>query len=74
MFYRSRTKQPEKHGLTFLCRNVGVRSALAIGLVCRFDFLDDGIDQFSHWTSWFGVFQTCDGISQCGSWWTVLKG
>ena len=45
MFYRSRTKQPEKHGLTFLCRNVGVRSALAIGLVRRFDFLDDDINR-----------------------------
>ena len=51
-------------GLTFLCRNVGVRSALAIGLVRRFDFLDDDIDQFSHWTSWFAVFQTGDGFSQ----------
>ena len=52
MSYRSRTKQPEKHGLTFLCRNVGVRSALAIGLVRRFDFFDDDIDQFPHRTCW----------------------
>jgi len=36
-------------GLIFLCLNVGVRSAPAIGLVRRFDFLDDDIDQFSHW-------------------------
>ena len=52
MFYRSSTKQPENHGLTFLCRNVGVRNALAIGLVRRFDFFDDDIDQFPHRTCW----------------------
>ena len=45
MFYRSRTKRPEKHGLTFLCLKVGVLSALAIGLVRRFDFLDDDINR-----------------------------
>ena len=27
------------------------RSALAIGLVRRFDFLEDDIHQFSHWVS-----------------------
>ena len=68
MFYRSRTKQPEKHGLTSLCRNVGVRSALDIGLVRRFDFFDDDIDQFSDRTSWPTVFETDDGFSQRCHW------
>ena len=31
------------------------RSALAIGLVRRFDFLDDDIDQFSHWAGGKGL-------------------
>ena len=51
-------------GLTFLCLNVGVRNALAIGLVRRFDFLDDDIDQFSHWTSRCAVFEAGDGLGQ----------
>ena len=68
MFYQSRTKQPEKHGLTFLCRNGGVRSTLAIGLVRRFDFFDDDIDQFSDRTSWPTAFETDDGFSQRCRW------
>jgi len=32
-------------GLIFLCLIVSVRSALAIGVVRRFDFLDDDINQ-----------------------------
>jgi len=46
------TPKQDDFCLTFLCLNVGVRSALAIGLVRRFDFLDDDIDQFPHGAGW----------------------